>query len=42
MTRLLAGERSRADDYLERYVDLLDVVNPIFDLPVFRDEVERY
>lgn len=42
VTRLLAGERTRAEEYLERYVDLLDVVNPILDLPVFRDEVERY
>ncbi|KJZ73946.1 hypothetical protein HIM_06614 [Hirsutella minnesotensis 3608] len=42
VTRLLASERSRAEDYLKRYLELLDIVNPILDVDVFRDEIERY
>ena len=42
VTRLLAGERARADEYLERYLELLDVVNPILDMRTFREEIDRY
>lgn len=42
VTRLLASERARADEYLERYLELLDVVNPILDMRTFREEIDRY
>ncbi|RDA90229.1 hypothetical protein CP533_6873 [Ophiocordyceps camponoti-saundersi (nom. inval.)] len=42
VTRLLAGERARAGEYLGRYLELLDVVNPVLDMAVFSDEMERY
>ncbi|RDA84771.1 hypothetical protein CP532_1003 [Ophiocordyceps camponoti-leonardi (nom. inval.)] len=42
VTRLLAGERPRAAEYLGRYLELLDVVNPVLDMAVFSDEMERY
>ncbi|PHH76058.1 hypothetical protein CDD80_1867 [Ophiocordyceps camponoti-rufipedis] len=42
VTRLLAGERARAGEYLSRYLELLDVVNPVLDMAVFADEMERY
>ncbi|KAK1244014.1 hypothetical protein MKX08_002152 [Trichoderma sp. CBMAI-0020] len=42
VTRLLAGERQNHERYLQRYLDLLDVVNPIIDLHIFKREIERY
>ncbi|KYK60802.1 C6 transcription factor [Drechmeria coniospora] len=42
VTRLLAAERARTDDYLRRYLALLDVVNPIVDLRTFGEEIDGY
>ncbi|PHH69936.1 hypothetical protein CDD82_7426 [Ophiocordyceps australis] len=42
VARLVASERTNAVDYLRRYTELLDVVNPILDLPAFAEEIERY
>ncbi|PHH65707.1 hypothetical protein CDD81_1793 [Ophiocordyceps australis] len=42
VARLVASERTNAVDYLTRYKELLDVVNPILDLPAFAEEIERY
>lgn len=42
VTRLLASERANHEKYLQRYLELLDVVNPIVDIHIFRREIERY
>ncbi|EHK25931.1 uncharacterized protein TRIVIDRAFT_188355 [Trichoderma virens Gv29-8] len=42
VTRLLASERANHERYLERYLELLDVVNPIVDIHIFKREIERY
>ncbi|GJN85303.1 hypothetical protein PLIIFM63780_008869 [Purpureocillium lilacinum] len=42
VTRLLAGEKAKCDEYLTRYLELLDVVNPILDMRTFREEIDRY
>ncbi|KOS16986.1 Activator of stress protein 1 [Escovopsis weberi] len=42
VTRLLASERPNVERYTQAYVELLDVVNPILDVQIFRQEVDRY
>ncbi|CAG9944501.1 unnamed protein product [Clonostachys rosea f. rosea IK726] len=40
--RLIESERPRAQIYIDRYINLLDCVNPIVDVPQFKLEVESY
>ncbi|GAB0137027.1 hypothetical protein EsDP_00005310 [Epichloe bromicola] len=42
ITRLIASERDRVDEYIACYRDMLEVVNPVLDIPSFRDELTRY
>ncbi|KAK5993894.1 hypothetical protein PT974_07331 [Cladobotryum mycophilum] len=42
VTRLLATEKANVGKYIQGYVELLDVVNPILDFDIFEREVERY
>lgn len=42
VTRLIEGERPRVQTYIDRYVNLLDCVNPILDVPQFHKEMESY
>lgn len=42
MARLLDAERTNCQTYIDRYVHLLDCVNPILDLDEFNGEVEEY
>ncbi|EFY94790.2 N-terminal binuclear Zn cluster-containing protein [Metarhizium robertsii ARSEF 23] len=42
ITRLISGEKDNVEEYLGRYVDMLDVVNPVLDLSTFQEEVHRY
>lgn len=42
ITRLIAGEKDNIEEYLGRYQDMLEVVNPVVEMPTFREEIERY
>ena len=42
VTRLIESERPRCQMYIDRYVNLLDCVNPILDVPQFQRELEQY
>jgi hypothetical protein len=42
VTRLIDGERSRCQQYVDRYVGLLDIVNPILDVAQFQSELDAY
>lgn len=42
VVRLIESERSRCQTYIDRYVTLLDCVNPILDVLDFQQEVDNY
>jgi hypothetical protein len=42
VTRLIESEAARCQTYIDRYVSLLDCVNPILDVDEFQKEVEAY
>jgi hypothetical protein len=42
VTRLIDSERGNCQKYIDVYVELLDSVNPIIDLPEFTRELEQY
>ena len=42
VTRLIESERPRCQTYIDRYINLLDQVNPVVDLPQFQNEVDQY
>ena len=42
VTRLIESERPRCQMYIDRYVNLLDCINPILDVPQFQRELEQY
>ncbi|CAM1507850.1 Fc.00g046980.m01.CDS01 [Cosmosporella sp. VM-42] len=42
VTRLVEAERASVQDYIDRYVGLLECVNPVLDLPQFYREIEQY
>lgn len=42
VTRLIESERPRCQTYIDRYVNLLDIVNPILDVPQFQKELDGY
>lgn len=39
---LIDGERPRCQEYIDRYINLLDCVNPILDVANFQREVDEY
>ena len=42
VTRLIESERPRCQEYIDRYINLLDCVNPILDVPQFQAELDQY
>lgn len=40
--KLLETERANCPEYIKRYIDLLDTVNPVLDLSKFYHEVDQY
>ncbi|KAF4120654.1 Fungal trans [Geosmithia morbida] len=42
VTRLIESERPHCQEYIDRYVRLLDYVNPILDVPKFQKELAAY
>ncbi|KAG9250711.1 N-terminal binuclear Zn cluster-containing protein [Emericellopsis atlantica] len=42
VVKLVESERPRCQTYIDRYINLLDCVNPILDVAVFQRELEAY
>ncbi|KAF4996564.1 hypothetical protein FDECE_12383 [Fusarium decemcellulare] len=40
--KLVEGERAKCQTYIERYLNLLETVNPVLDVELFMQEVEQY
>ncbi|KAI9149574.1 Transcription factor asR3 [Paramyrothecium foliicola] len=42
VTRLIEGERPNIQKYINVYIELLDCVNPVIDIPQFHRDLEQY